>query len=67
MPEAKPQISARLVLFNRKDSDHDGFLTRDEFLANQPDPAEAPKRFERFDTNQDGRLSKQEFLDQGKR
>ena len=41
---------------------HDNQLTRAEFLANQPDPAEAPKRFDRFDVNKDGVLSRDEFI-----
>ena len=76
-PEGKPQISHqnpsgaapkpdRAALFERKDSNHDGKLTREEFLANQPDPAAAPKRFDRFDLNKDGILSREEFISMGK-
>ncbi|HKS37660.1 MAG TPA: sulfatase-like hydrolase/transferase [Verrucomicrobiae bacterium] len=75
-PEGKPQITSttpaaarrqtdRAALFERKDTDRDGKLTREEFLANQPDPAEAPKRFERFDRNKDGLLSRDEFITMG--
>jgi iduronate 2-sulfatase len=75
-PEAKPQLAAasstaarpntnRAALFARKDVNNDGKLTREEFLANQPDPEQAPKRFERFDTNKDGVLSRDEFIYQG--
>ena len=75
-PEGKPQISSagsgaagrqtdRAALFDRKDRNRDGKLTREEFLANQPDPAEAPKRFERFDRNKDGILSRDEFVTMG--
>ena len=74
-PEAKPQISAkqdpakqktdRTALFERKDANRDGKLTREEFLANQPDPQEAPKRFVRFDSNKDGELSRDEFISMG--
>jgi iduronate 2-sulfatase len=74
-PEAKPQISAkpdaarqrtdRAALFQRKDTNGDGKLTREEFLANQPDPDEAPKRFVRFDSNKDGQLSRDEFITMG--
>lgn len=74
--EAKPQISnprphnanqrqERAGLFQRKDANGDGQLTRTEFLANQPDPAEAPKRFERFDVNKNGILSRDEFIHMG--
>jgi iduronate 2-sulfatase len=76
LPEAKPQVAGvkpltakqiqdRAALFARKDKNHDNQLTREEFLANQPDPAEAPKRFERFDTNKDGILSRDEFIHMG--
>lgn len=78
-PEAKPQIPAapatqstkdkpkqdRNALFNSKDKNKDGKLTREEFLANQPDPDEAPKRFPQFDSNQDGVLSREEFVTSG--
>ena len=75
-PEARPQIKDvqpmttkqkqdRTALFEKKDANHDDKLTREEFLANQPDPAEAPKRFERFDVNKDGVLSRDEFIHLG--
>jgi len=75
-PEAKPQITAarataakpnpnRAALFARKDTNADGKLTREEFLANQPDPDQAPQRFERFDANKDGILSRDEFIHMG--
>jgi iduronate 2-sulfatase len=76
LPEAKPQIARRrpltpkqiqdrTVLFERKDKNGDDQLTRGEFLAGQPDPAEAARRFERFDTNKDGILSRGEFVHMG--
>ena len=73
LPEAKPQISTpgprppvdRAALFQRKDVNRDGQLTREEFLAGQPDPAQAPARFIRFDTNKDGILTRDEFIHMG--
>jgi iduronate 2-sulfatase len=76
LPEARPQIAGvrlltakqiqdRTALFERKDRNGDDQLTREEFLANQPDPAEAPERFERFDTNKDGILNRGEFIHMG--
>ena len=75
-PEAKPQIARagpmtarqvrdRTALFETKDTNHDNQLTRAEFLASQPDPAEAPKRFERFDADKDGILTRDEFIHLG--
>ncbi len=77
-PEAKPQITAasttgtkpktdRNALFDNKDKNKDGKLTREEFLASQPDPEEAPKRFPRFDADSDGILTREEFVMQGKK
>ncbi len=75
LPEARPQIREvkvatkqkqdRTALFEKKDTNHDGKLAREEFLAGQPDPAEAPKRFKRFDANKDGVLSRDEFIYSG--
>ncbi len=64
--QAKPAAQDRVALFQKKDVNGDGRLTREEFLANQADPAEAPKRFERFDANKDGVLSREEFVNQGR-
>ena len=78
-PEAKPKLTAapapspakekpkldRNALFDSKDKNKDGKLTREEFLANQPDPDEAPKRFPKFDANKDGVLSREEFVMSG--
>ncbi len=70
-PEAVPQISAakndkpkadRGAVFTRKDKDADGKLTREEFLAQQPEPDKAPARFIKFDANKDGVLSRDEFI-----
>lgn len=56
----------RTMLFNRKDTNADNKLTREEFLKNQPDPDKAPARFPQFDKNNDGELSREEFVNQGK-
>ncbi len=79
-PEARPQISSavpatkqpdakpkqdRNAMFDSKDKNKDGKLTREEFLANQPDPDKAPARFDQFDTNKDGVLSREEFVTSG--
>jgi len=80
-PEAVPQIRAsagaektkpekkqdRAAMFRKRDKNNDGRLSREEFLAGQPDPEEAPKRFPRFDKDQDGSLSETEFVTSGQR
>jgi iduronate 2-sulfatase len=74
-PEAKPQIKGeagalkpaqdRGAMFAKRDKDGDGRLSREEFLAKQPDPKTAPQRFEKFDSNKDGVLSREEFVTMG--
>ena len=56
----------RVAMFQKRDKDNDGKLSRDEFLANQPDGEEAATRFPRFDKNKDGVLSQIEFVSGGK-
>ncbi len=78
-PEAKPQIKGgprppaaakpkqdRAKMFEGRDKDKDGKLTREEFLRNQPDPDEAPKRYILFDANKDGFIDREEFITGGK-
>ena len=81
-PEAKPQIKVpvqpdrsqsgtqpkqdRGKMFDSRDKDQDGQLTREEFLSNQPDPDKAPVRFTSFDADKNGMLSKEEFVLSGK-
>jgi Ca2+-binding EF-hand superfamily protein len=51
-------------IFNRLDTDKDGFISKDEYLASRgakADPEKAKARFEEMDTNKDGKLSKDEF------
>ena len=62
---AKPKIS-REALFERKDANQDGTLSKEEFLANQPDPGQAPARFTLFDVDKNGELSREEFVTGGK-
>ena len=72
LPEAKSQIpkpkapkTDRAALFAKKDTNKDGKLTREEFLAGQPDPDKAPARFTRFDADKDGVLTREEFIHMG--
>ena len=61
---AKPKID-REALFQRKDRNSDGKLSREEFLANQPDPEAAKGRWEAWDLDKDGFLSHDEFVFSG--
>jgi Ca2+-binding EF-hand superfamily protein len=42
-------------MFEKMDSNSDGFVSKDEYLA------KTEKRFEAMDTNKDGKISKDEF------
>ena len=64
-PVVRRPARDRVALFERKDVNHDGKLSREEFMANQPDPEAAAKRWETFDSNQDGFLSRDEFIHMG--
>jgi iduronate 2-sulfatase len=81
-PEARPQISNKAApkkaeakkpaqdrgkMFDQRDKNQDGQLTKEEFLLNQPDPDEAPKRFPIFDQDSNGTLSRKEFIKGGKK
>ncbi len=77
-PEASPQISSKAApkaaapardrgqMFNQRDKDKNGLLTKEEFLLNQPDPEAAPLRFPKFDIDGNGTLSREEFIRGGK-
>ncbi len=58
---AKPALD-RVVMFEKRDKDHDGKLTFDEFIAGQPDPEAAKKRFELWDAGKKGFLTRDEFI-----
>jgi len=64
-PAKKAGKQDRNAMFDARDKNKDGKLSREEFLANQPDPDKAPARFPQFDTNNDGFLSREEFVTSG--
>ena len=52
------------AMFTSLDSNKDGSVSKEEYLASkkaQKDSGKATKRFERTDANKDGKLSKEEF------
>jgi hypothetical protein len=46
---------------DRKDKNHDGSLSRDEYLAGEADQTAAGKKFDQFNKNGDRTLSKSEI------
>jgi arylsulfatase A-like enzyme len=62
---AAPAKQDRAALFATKDKNQDGRLSREEYLANQVDAAEAKGRFDKWDADQDGALSRDEFVRMG--
>jgi arylsulfatase A-like enzyme len=66
-PRAKRSAADRAAMFAGRDKDGDGRLSRDEFLANQSDPAAARQRFAAWDADHDGALSRDEFVGMGRR
>ncbi len=63
---AKPALD-RNALFAKKDKNNDGKLSREEFMANQPDPEAAKPRFDLWDVDKDGFLSREEFVESGQK
>lgn len=61
---AKPPQD-RAALFALKDTNRDGQLSREEFLANQVDSEAAKTRFDKWDSDKDGFLSRDEFIRMG--
>ncbi|MEO5713760.1 MAG: sulfatase-like hydrolase/transferase [Luteolibacter sp.] len=61
----KPQ-SGREKLFQQRDTNKDGRISKEEFMSVQADQADGGRRFTKFDKNQDGVLSNEEFVNMGK-
>lgn len=53
------------AVFKKLDSNSDGHVTKEEFLASRKgkkNPEKAAKRFVKADANKDGRISREEFV-----
>ncbi len=55
----------RSARFDERDTNHDGRISFEEFLATAADKENAKTRFEKWDTNNDGFLSREEFIKMG--
>lgn len=64
-PAAQP-TQDRASLFDKKDQNHDGKLTLEEFMANHPSPEKGRSNFEKWDTQKDGAIDRSEFINMGK-
>jgi len=53
--------------FDKKDTNHDGFLSLEEFSAGTKDALGAESAFRTKDTNGDGKLSYEEFIGKAKK
>jgi Ca2+-binding EF-hand superfamily protein len=55
----KPHSKHMLVaLLKKRDTDKNGEVSKEEFLAGAKDPAKADKAFAKLDRNKDGKISK---------
>ena len=59
---AKKAAPDRAAAFTRSDTNRDGLLTPDEYVAGQKGAANVESRFKNLDQNGDGKLSREEFV-----
>ncbi len=60
------QHQDRNAMFDRRDVNKDGKLSREEFMDKQKDPVHAAENFTKFDKDKDGFLTREEFVKMGK-
>ncbi len=56
----------RGAMFEARDANKDGKLTKEEFMTRQPDPAQAAQNFMQFDKDKSGDLTRDEFVKLGR-
>ncbi len=61
-PAAKQAPVDRAAAFARMDTNHDAFLTLEEYVAGMKNAPNLEQRFKNFDQNGDGKLSRPEFV-----
>ena len=59
-------VKDRGPMFDRRDVNKDGKLSKDEFMDKQKDLVHAAENFAKFDKDKDGFLTKEEFVKMGK-
>ncbi|HRJ73442.1 MAG TPA: EF-hand domain-containing protein [Terrimicrobiaceae bacterium] len=59
--QAEERYDGRVAAFSVRDSDGDGYLSKDEFLGSAKSPERAEDNFKKWDKNGDGKLSLDEF------
>ena len=65
-PPATDATKDRGAMFDRRDVNKDGKLSKEEFMDKQKDPVHAAENFTKFDKDKDGFLTKEEFVKMGK-
>lgn len=67
-PQIVPPVAPteRGPMFERRDVNKDGKVSKDEFMDKQKDPTHAAENFTKFDKDKDGFLTKEEFVKMGK-